>query len=220
LVDPKGYETDGSIGQLVDGIVRGKVLAWVADADDGSFGLDPASPNDGCSVGLYFAGQSEPIMVRLGGEGEGGVYGIVSGHPEVFVAPIVLRELAKRLYVSQASLRVDPARLESVKVVHKGQPVTAASPAELREAAGALYPDRAVALGAPGVGAVDVEITMALAEGGPPKRVACGVEYTTATGRWRRCAASDVKATFEVRPALVDAFLQSGRAADASASRP
>ena len=218
LALPSGYETDGSIVQLVDGLVRGKVLAWVADADDGSFGLAPSgSPND-CRVVLSFADGNAPATVRFGSEGEGGVYGTIDGRPDVFVASGGLYTLVKRIYVSHASLRVEPARVESVKVTQRGKVVPAHDAASVRAAAGALYADRVVSLGSANVGDVDVEIAIALAEGGPPKRVSCGPEVTTSTGRWRRCAAAEVKAVFEVRPSLVDAFLAISRAPDASTS--
>jgi hypothetical protein len=214
LVEPKGYETDGSIVQLVDGLVRGKVLAWVSDVDDGSFGIE-SSPGEACRVALFFADGGEPTRIRFGAEGEGGVYGTVGSRSEVFVAPNVLRELAARIYVSHAALRVDPAVIEQVKVTQHGKSVTMRDAAALRDAAGALYADHAVSIGGTSVGPVDVEIAIALAEGGPPKRIACGAETSSATGHWRRCAADDVKAVFAVRPALVDAFLASP--SDASA---
>ncbi|MBX3205312.1 MAG: DUF4340 domain-containing protein [Labilithrix sp.] len=221
LVEPAGYETDGSIVQLVDGLVRGKALAWVADADDGSFGLAArGAPDDAagpCRVVLTFADGNAPATVRFGAPGEGGVYGTVDGHPEVFVAPVALHELAKRVYVSHAALRVPPEEIESVKVIAQGRPVPARDPAALRDAAGGLFADRAASLGSSDVGAVDVEIQIARAEGGPPKRVVCAAPRTTATGVWRRCATASVKATFDVASAHVDAFLASTPGSDAGA---
>lgn len=212
LVVPAGYETDGSITQLVDGIVRnGRVLAWIADADDGSFGFSP----EGCRVVLAFADGNAPVTVRFGAEGDGGVYGTIDGRPEVFVAPAALHELAKRIYVSHASLRVEPDAIESVNVTVRGKPVV--HPRQ-RDAAGALYADHVVSLGAAEVGPTDVEITIARAEGGRPKRVVCSAITTTATGSWRRCATPDVKAVFDVRASLVDALLAPPQA-DAAASR-
>lgn len=213
LVDPAGYATDGSITQLVDGLVRGKVIAWVADSDDGSFGL--TGDKGRCAVALSFADGSAPVTVRFGGEGEGGVYGTVEGRGGIFVAPAVMRELAQRIYVSHASLRVDPSRVESVKVTQQGKPVLGVPADALRDAAGALYADRALSIGTPSVGAVDVDLLFAVSESGPPKQVRCGAAYTTATGHWRRCATSDVKATFEVRASLVDAFVRAKSVPDA-----
>jgi hypothetical protein len=210
LVEPSGYETDGSIVQLVDGLERGKVLAWVSDADDGAFGLTA----DACRVVLSFADGNAPATVRFGAEGEGGIYGTVDGHPEVFVAPLALHELAKRIYVSHAALRVEPARVESVKVSIQGRPIAVRDAAGLRDAVGGLFADRVVSLGSTDVGPVDVEILIA-AEGGPPKRVVCNSPVTNPSGSWRRCATAGVRAVFDVRASLVDAFTKSG-APDAS----
>ena len=208
LVEPPGYETDGSIVQLVDGLVRGKVLLWVADADDGSFGIGSRDADDACRVVLSFVDGNAPATVRFGGEGEGGVYGMVDGRPEVFVAPLALRELARRVYVSHGALRAEPASVESVKVVSKGRPVTGRDPSALRAAVGGLFADRVVALGSTDVGAVDVELTIALAEAGATKRVTCSAPRVTPTGPWRKCATTGVKAVFDVRQSLVDAFLE------------
>lgn len=208
LVKPSGYETDGSIVQLVDGLVRGKVLAWVADADDGTFGMGSQDGDDACRVELSFVDGDAPATVRFGAEGEGGVYGMVDGRPEVFVAPLALQELLRRIYVSHGLLRAQPALVESVKVTSRGKAV-ARDPLALRAAAGALFADRVVSLGSTDVGAVDVEIVMALAEGGVTKRVLCGAPRTSASGSWRRCATPGVKAVFDVRQSLVDAFLES-----------
>jgi len=214
LVEPSGYETDGSIVQLVDGLVRGKVLAWVADADDGSFGLGARDADAVCRVVLTFVDGNAPATVRFGAEGEGGVYGTVDGHPEVFVASRALLELARRIYVNHAALRAEPASIESVKVTSRGKPVTGRDPAALRAAAGALFADRVVSLGTTDVGAAEVEITIAVAEGGPAKRIVCGAPSATPRGAQRRCATPGVKAVFEVRQSVVDAFLEA--APDAS----
>lgn len=209
LVDPPGYETDGSIVQLVDGLLKGKVIAWVADADDGTFGFGDvreaagdggargSSPKDACRVVLAFEDGNAPVTVRFGAEGEGGVYGIVEGRPEVFVAPLSLLELVKRIYVSRAALRAEPSRIESVKVTINGKPVAPPeNPAALREAAGGIFADRVVSLGSTDVGPTEIEIVMTLAEGGPTKRVTCGPMIN----HWRRCSTPGVKAIFEVYP--------------------
>lgn len=213
LVDPKGYETDGTVTQLVDGILKGKVLAWVADADDGTFGLE----DDGCRVVLVFEDDKAPMTVRFGAEGEGGVYGVVDGRAPVFVAPRSLHELAKRIYVSRAALREEPSRVDWVKVTVRGAPVTGRTQAELRDAAGGLFAERVASLGETDVGKPEVEIAIGIAEGGPVKRVVCG----PASGEWRRCATPGVKAVFEVRSSLVDRLLEptdAARPSEAGAS--
>lgn len=227
LVDPPGYETDGSITQLVDGLLRGKVVAWVADGDDGSFGLgyarasrpgeapprEPAA-DSACRVVLAFEDGNAPVTVRFGAEGEGGIYGAVDGRPEVFVAPLPLHELVKRIYVSRASLREEPSRIESVKVVVKGKAVTTQSQETLRLAAGGIFADRVVSLGSTDVGPAEVEILMTLGEAGGAKRVSCG----PIVGAWRRCSTPGVKAIFDVHPSTLGGLLDPADAAAPFAS--
>lgn len=103
LVDPPGYETDGTVLQIVDALTRGKVDEWVADSDDGSFGLS----SDDCRVVLSFADGNDPATIRFGAETQNGVYGIVPGKkPYVFLVGKSIRDMAKKLYVNRAALGV------------------------------------------------------------------------------------------------------------------
>lgn len=103
LVDPPGYETDGSVLQVVDALTRGKVEEWIADSDDGSFGLS----SDACRVVLSFADGNDPATIRFGGETQNGVYGIALGKkPYVFLVGKAIRDMTKKLYVNRAALAV------------------------------------------------------------------------------------------------------------------
>lgn len=90
--------------------------------------------------------------------------------------------------------------------------MTGRTQAELRDAAGGLFAERVASLGGTDVGPPDVEITIALAEGGPAKRVVCG----PVSGEWRRCVTPGVKAVFEVRSSLVERLLEPADAARSS----
>lgn len=121
LVDPKGYETDGSVLQIVDSLTRGKVDEWVADADDGSFGL--SGPDAGaCRVVLSFADGNDPATVRFGAETDSGnaVYGIVEGKPRVFIVGKPTRDLAKKIYVNRAVFGVAVPGLYADDVLRLG----------------------------------------------------------------------------------------------------
>lgn len=122
LVTPAGYETDGAVTQLVDTFVKGSALVWVADRDDGTFGLDGR-----CTVAL------DGVSVRLGAGAEGGVYGAIEGQPGVFVAPLAARTLAERIFVSTAAFHVPLGAAVTVN----GTPATAPE----------IVADRVVALG-------------------------------------------------------------------------
>jgi hypothetical protein len=111
-----------------------------------------------------------------------------------------------------------------VKVTVRGKPIEG-EPEVLAAAAGALFADNVVSLGSNDVGPVDVELRIAVAEGGAPKRVVCGAPAVRESGAWRHCATPDVKAVFDVRSGLLDAFVKrpasvmpEAGAADASTS--
>lgn len=99
LVEPKGYETDASIRELVDALTRGRVDEWVADRDDGTFGLE----GEGCRVVLSFADGNAPATILFGAEAEGGVFGKVEGKAPVFLIGKSVRDMAKKAYVSRAA---------------------------------------------------------------------------------------------------------------------
>ena len=200
FVAPTGFEADGSIAQLVDAILRGRVDPWISDVDDGTFGFT----GDGCHVVLAFEDGKAPITVWFGAEGEGGIYGRVDTRDGVFVAPMALRELAGRIYVSRGSLRVEASRIERVRATFEGRPVVREASA-LREAVAALFADRVVSLGrASATATPDLVIEIALAEGGPPRRIACWPGGSSAE---RLCTASGIEATFALAPARLAPFL-------------
>jgi len=220
LVSPTGYETDGSITQLVDAVVRGRVDAWVADADDGSFGFGSAPP---CRVVLGFEGGNAPITMTFGGEGESGTYAKVDVRPGVFVASPSLRDLAARLYVSRGGLRTEAARIESVRATLGGKPV-ATEQARLRDAVSALVADRVIGIGAPAVArlpAPELVIEVSV-EAGRPRRIACTSAGAVArasggTPSGRACTVTGSDVVYLVEPVRLAAFTG---AADGGALAP
>src|SRR5262249_20627718 len=158
LVKPAGYETDGSILQLVDYVARGKALEWTADRDDGTFGITP----DGCRVTLSFEDGNNPRTVHLGGMAEGGIYGSVDGDRAVFIAGKGLETLMRDIYVSRATLAMKDVDKMTAKI--DGKPAALVSPQEMD----LFHAERVLSLGSSDVGAVAIEITVTSAEGGAP----------------------------------------------------
>ena len=196
LVDPAGYTTDATITQLVDGILRARVDRWVAD--EGAFGITP----EGCRVVLAFEDGNAPITVRFGAEDAGTVYGKIDGSPHVFVMGNGLLALARSVFVSRASLRVDPSRIESVRVTAPAPTVT--RQAALRDALSGFIADRVVSLGDP---QVDPELTIdvTIAEGGPPKRISCSSPDKEG---FRKCVTPLVRAVFRVSRSVWSRFFE------------
>ena len=193
-----GFVADGSIVQLVDAILKGRVDPWVADFDDGSFGFT----RDGCHVQLRLS-EGDDLTVWFGAEGEGGVYGRTNARAGVFVAPKALRELAGRIYVSRGSLRSEVSRIERVTANLDGKPVVREAGA-LRDAVAALFADRVVGLGKKGMAAPDLVIDVMIAEGGPSRQIACAPSAEPAE---RLCTVSGVDATFALATTRLATFL-------------
>ncbi|MCL2725551.1 MAG: DUF4340 domain-containing protein [Polyangiaceae bacterium] len=210
LVEPKGYEIDSSVSDLVDAVTRDKVSAWVSDhADDPAFGFRDSH----CRVTFTLEGAHARTVVLGGRAGNDGVYGVIDGESGVFVAPARLHELASAIYVSRAVLRAPEDEIEKVSVTLNGAPVPAAAaaardPAALRQAAAALYADRVVSLGTRSARG-EIAINIAVTEAGAQKHVVCSAPDDESAGEWL-CSVAGVNATFGVAAGKLTAFLPSG----------
>jgi hypothetical protein len=189
LVAPAGYETDGPIVQLVEALTKGHIDAWVADADDGSFGFT----KDACRVVLGFPDGNAPVTVTFGGEAEGGVYVRAEPRSGVAVAPRAVRDLARSLYVSRGLLRTEAARIENVRVTSEGKPVPALDPGVAREAIAGLFAQRVLSFDKP-EGAPNLVIEVTVTEGGPRRRISC----RSISPAERHCGLDGVSATLLV----------------------
>jgi len=199
LVSPAGYETDGSISQLVDGVLRGRVDGWVADVDDGSFGI----AKDGCRVIFAFEDGNAPLTLAFSEERNGALYARIDPRPGVFLAPHALRDLAGAIYVNHGALRTEATRIERVRVTFEGKVVSPRTPTAFRDAVAALYAESVLALRRKPDGAPDLVIEVSLAEGGPPRRIAC----RPAPSKERRvCTIDGIDATFGVAAAKLAPF--------------
>lgn len=111
---PRGQAVDVAyVMDLVDALVHAKADGWVAEKDDGTFGLGAAA----CRVTLTTAsrdagGGPQPRTIFLGAfdaEAEGGTFARTSEGPEVFLAPASLRALAQRPAIDRSRFRIDAA---------------------------------------------------------------------------------------------------------------
>ncbi len=205
LVEPSGFETDGAVVSLAEAFAKGKVERWVADEDDGSFGLAKST----CRVVLGFEDGNNPKTIVLGAEGEGGVYGAIEGRPGVFLAPLALRDLASTIYVSRAALRPEPSLVSRVRVV---KAKTTPSPEAAREALAGLYAESVLAVGKDAlraVGTPDVELEVSVADAGAPRLVRCAPTSPPPGGFGARhaCTTTGVLAAFAVPDARLAPFL-------------
>jgi hypothetical protein len=124
---PQGFPVDpGAADELASAIAHAKALRWIAERDDGSFGLTGESA---CSVSARMEAESagrgpRPVGVIFGRATDGGVYAKTLDSPAVFVAPEALRALASHPAIDRGRLRVDPRTVTRVTLVRGASKVT------------------------------------------------------------------------------------------------
>lgn len=124
-VDGAALEPDPpTILQAIDALSRARADAWVADADDGTFGLGTAAAPT-CAFHVTFAGDAGPEAagVAFGAElpdGSGAVYARLDGDRAVLVAPAGLRAQLVTPFLDRHRLVVDPFALLRIEIAAKG----------------------------------------------------------------------------------------------------
>jgi hypothetical protein len=155
MLAPHGFAADPvTATDLASAVARAKADAWVAEGDDGTFGL--ASPG-ACTVSLSVAspsgGGTRRAAVVFGAAGEGGVYARTSDDPAVFIAPQSLHDLATHPAIDRSAFRIDPSTLASAKLDGaNGRLLVDAGVTSLASAIGSLYAVAALHPGAAGKG--------------------------------------------------------------------
>lgn len=106
---PAGQAVDvGYVMDLVETLAHAKVDGWIAESDDGTFGLGPS----GCRVTLGLAprepdGGSASRTMVLGAEADGDTFARTLEGPDVFTAPASLRELARHPAIDRSLFRIE-----------------------------------------------------------------------------------------------------------------
>jgi hypothetical protein len=120
---PSGFEADRDAADaLADALAHAKAARWIAERDDGAFGL--AAPG-ACSVAAQL-GPASPqrparsVAIVFGRETVGGYYAKTTESPGVFIAPETVRVMASRPAIDRERLRVDPRTVTRVTLVRGG----------------------------------------------------------------------------------------------------
>lgn len=158
MLAPAGFAVDPvAVSDLASALSRAKVDAWIAESDDGSFGL--GSRPGACAVTLALggpdAGPVRNVTLSFGAEaGDGSFYARASDDPAVFVASGVLHALAVHPAIDRKRLHVDVQALGTLTVVHDGRrrvlEADADAPDALSKAVEGLYAEAALHTGPPG----------------------------------------------------------------------
>ena len=169
LTEPSGQGLAADIGlgsDVATTFFPLKVERFVAERDDGSFGLDKPRIVIDADVGSGDAG-ARNIRVLIGAPTTNGSFGRIDGDDAVFIVPRAVETVANQWLIDRAVFSVDLADIMKVTVSSKdkskkplvlervddvlrivGDPSATARAAELRDALGELAPDVAVSVGA------------------------------------------------------------------------
>ncbi|MFO0613686.1 MAG: DUF4340 domain-containing protein [Polyangiaceae bacterium] len=107
---------DGLVGELAESLARLTTSRWIAEADDGSFGL--AEPRLTLTAKLAASEKAEARTVKLsiGSKTDDGSYGALDTSPGVFIVPKALEDAASRWLVSRATLRIALDTAEKISI--------------------------------------------------------------------------------------------------------
>jgi hypothetical protein len=233
LRTPPGFAADApAVADLAEAFARAKADAWITETDDGTFGFQsPAA----CSVDLTVshgdeAGATSRVGVVFGARLDGADYARTLEGGSVFQAPAALRRLASHPAIDRARLRIDPAALTSVTLVHGGvrrviggavgrlareeEEADSGSDEKIGAALAGFYAQDALHSGSPlpdeGFDRPTLEIdTFDRGENGPStdRRITIGAPTGTGPFETYFARVSGVNATFAVPRQRVDAIL-------------
>jgi hypothetical protein len=122
LKAPAGFAPDPlATSDLTSALARARADAWLAESDDGSFGLsDPGSCTAAMTVGAPGDGGMRRATITFGAATEGGFYARTSDDAAVFEVPGILRSLLTHPVIERRRFLLDPASLTSLLVTRDG----------------------------------------------------------------------------------------------------
>jgi hypothetical protein len=229
---PPGFAADApAAADLTEAFAHAKADAWIAETDDGTFGFQrQASCSVVLTISLAEAGATSRVGVIFGARVDGGDYARTLEGGSVLQAPSALRLLASHPAIDRARLRIDPALLTSVTLVHGGvrrviggavgqlagvrEELDSGSDDKIAAALAGFYAQDALHAGSPrpdeGFDRPTLEIdAMGRGENGPATDRHITIGAPTAAGPFETYFArvSGVNATFAVPRQSVDAIL-------------
>jgi hypothetical protein len=119
---PAGFAADPvAVSDLTGALARARAEAWVAEVDDGSFGLaDPGSCRVTITLGGARDAETRRATIVFGAATEDGFYARASDDAAVFIAPAILRALATHPVVERRRFRLDRATLTDLVIARAG----------------------------------------------------------------------------------------------------
>ena len=124
LVTPAHMTHDGALAlDLIQALGTLSALRWVADSDDGSFGLE--APQVTARLELADgAAPAKSVLLRVGARVPGGAYATLNSQPGVFIIERGVVELLTTLLFTRGAFMSDPETLARIELEHQGTRVT------------------------------------------------------------------------------------------------
>jgi len=118
---PKGFAHDATLATaLVDELAKVRADRWVADDDDGTFGLSEPRARAQLSFAAGDASSRQYVLV-VGAPTVGGAFAKLQGEPGVFVAPRRLVDTLDTWLLDRAVFMVTPDNASEVVLERKGK---------------------------------------------------------------------------------------------------
>lgn len=109
-----------AVEDLLDELAHAKAESWVAEQDDGTFGL---AGRQACTVGLSIDDGNSPVRrtsLIFGDEAPQGVYARTGDDPGVFVMPTSLKDAVRSPLIDPSTFRIDLDVTATVRVMDRG----------------------------------------------------------------------------------------------------
>ena len=123
LHEPKGFDPDpGLAADLVDRLASLRADRWVADADDGTFGLDDPQATVRVTLAKGDAGQ-ETRRIVVGELTSGGAFATLDGDRGVFVLPRAALDNVRHSLLDRGVFVVEPREVATLSIEGRGKKV-------------------------------------------------------------------------------------------------
>jgi hypothetical protein len=110
LEEPKSLSVDaGLANDVTEALVKLRAERWVADHDDGTFGMSPPSARYELDL------EASQIRIETGRAAAGGVFARVVDRPEVFLLGESMRRAIETWAVDRSYFMVDPSEVRHVR---------------------------------------------------------------------------------------------------------
>jgi hypothetical protein len=121
---PRGFPHDaGLVSDVVSALSMLATDRWVADTNDGSFGLENPTLELRITLSSSDGGANSERAIRIGDATSGGAYALLEDSPGVFVFPRRALEILQTPLLDRSPFIVNAAATDRVELAYKGRKI-------------------------------------------------------------------------------------------------